>query len=279
MLALREKRIYFGVLALLVLILLNLPTRGARRVRGAVRDLLYPFETTLVTSLHRASTIVGTIGEKARLVAENERLAQALAEREFRIHELEQIRLENEELRHQLGFAILSPRRLLLAEVTARGDLGGWWQTIRINKGHRDGVLPDMAVMASDGIIGRTMDVAARSSEVLLITDSNSKLSAKIDRNRAFGLMQGTGVRTGGKGSVELLASARPAEIRYLPATHEIVAGDRVVTSGLGHVFPEGLPVGQVVRVRLHESGLYQQAEVQLFADLRALRHVFVVLE
>jgi len=276
---LREKRIYFGALALLVLILLNLPVRSVRRVRGYVRDVLSPLEQAYVAGMRRTLTLFGTMGQKSRLIAENESLRQALAEREFRILELEQMREENEELRKKLGFAILSPRRLLLAEVTARGDLDGWWQTIRINKGHRDGVLPDMAVMTPAGIIGRTMEVTGRTSEVLLITDRNSKLSARIDQQSAIGVMQGAGVRSGGMGSVALLAAVRPAEVRYLPTTHEITVGDPVETSGLGHVFPAGLPIGRVVKVSLHESGLYQQAEVQPFADLRSLRHVFVVLE
>jgi rod shape-determining protein MreC len=276
---LREKRIYFGLLALLVLIFLNLPFQASRRARGFLRDAFYPFERTLVAGGRRSRMLFDALGHKARLAAENERLVHELAEREFRILELQQIRRENESLRQQLGFAILSPRTLLLAEVTARGELGGWWQTIRINKGHRDGVLPDMAVITSEGLIGRTLDVTSRSSEVLLIMDPNSKLSAKIDRNRVFGVMHGAGVRASGKAGVELLASARPAEIRYLPTNHEILAGDQVVTSGLGHVFPEGLPVGQVVSVRMHASGLYQVAEVRPFADLRSLQHVFVVLD
>ncbi len=279
MLALRNKRIYFGVLVLLVLVLLNLPMRGARRMRGMLRDVLHPLESSFVMGRQRASKWFSAAGNKHRLLQENERLARELAEREFRIQELKQIRRENDALRQQLGFAILSPRPLLLAEVTARGELGGWWQTIRINKGHRDGVLPDMAVMTGDGVVGRTLEVTARSSEVLLITDPNSKLSAKIERNMAFGVMHGAGVRASGKDQLELLASARPAEMHYLPTTHAIAVGDQVLTSGLGHVFPEGLPIGEVVRVSLHESGLYQQAEVQPSADLRSLRYVFVVLE
>ena len=279
MLALRDKRIYFGILVLLVLVFLHLPLRGARRARAVVRDLLHPLENTAVVGVRRVATWFSAAGQADRLAMENARLQRALGERDFRIVELEQIRRENEALRRQLGFAILSPRQLLLAEVTARGELSGWWQTVRINKGHRDGVLPDMAVITSDGVIGRTLDVTARSSEVLLITDPNSKLSAKIDRNMAFGIMRGSGVRTGGKYHLEVLAAARPAEVRYLPATHEILPGDRVVTSGLGHVFPEGLPIGEVVRVRLHESGLYQKAEVRPHADVRSLRYVFVVLE
>ena len=279
MLALRDKRIYFGLLILLVLVLLNLPLRGSRRVRGAIRDLLQPLESSLTAGARRATDWVSATGRKQDLIRENERLTLALAQSAFRIQELQQIRRENDALRKQLGFAILSPRPLLLAEVTARGELGGWWQTLRLNKGHRDGVLPDMAVITSDGIVGRTMDVSGRSSEVLLITDPNSRLSAKISRNAAFGIMHGAGVRSSAKDQLELLALARPAEMHYLPTTHEIEPGDEVYTSGLGHVFPEGLPIGEVVRVSLHESGLYQQAEVRPYADLRSLRHVFVVLE
>ncbi len=279
MLALRDKRIYFGVIVLLVLALLNVPLPVARRTRSAIRDLLYPLEHTLVLGISRVHVWFLAAGQADRLAVENANLKRELAERDYRILELQQIRQENDSLRQHLGFAILSPRSLLLAEVTARGELSGWWQTVRINKGHRDGILPDMAVITADGVIGRTMDVAARSSEVLLITDSNSKLSAKIDRNMAFGLLRGAGICSGGADYLEVLASARPAEFRYLPATHEILVGDRVVTSGLGHVFPEGLPIGEVVRVRMHESGLYQKAEVQPYADVRSLRHVFIVLD
>jgi rod shape-determining protein MreC len=275
---LRDRRIYIWVLVLSVLVLLNLPVGGARVARAWVRDLFYPLENSLVAGGRRLSALFRSAGQTARLLAEKERLEQLVAERDFRIVEMEQIRLENEELRHQLGFAILSPRSLLLAEVTARGDMRGWWQTVRINKGHRDGVLPDMAVITSDGLVGRTMDVSRLSSEVLLITDPNSKVSCKVERNRALGIMRGAGARAGGPGAAELLASARPAQLTYLPSTHTIEPGDRVVTSGLGYVFPEGLPVGRVLMVRMHESGLYQQAEVQPFADLRALRHVFVIL-
>jgi rod shape-determining protein MreC len=262
-----------------VLVLLNLPMQSARRARGYIRDALYPLENSFVSGFRRVSSVIGTFGHRAQLVSENAQLRRDLAEREYRIQELQHIRKENEALRQQLGFAILSPRTLLLAEVTARGDLSGWWQTVRINKGHRDGVLPDMAVITSQGLIGRTMDVTSRSSEILLITDPNSKLSARIDRNRALGIMQGAGTLSASNSGVELLASARPTEVHYLPAHDTIKTGDIVVTSGYGHVFPDGLPIGNIVDVKLHESGLYQQAEVQPFADLRDLQHVFVVLD
>jgi rod shape-determining protein MreC len=136
-----------------------------------------------------------------------------------------------------------------------------------------------MAVITSKGLIGRTLDVTRDSSEILLITDPNSKLSARIDRNRALGIMQGRGTRSASEVGVELLASARPTEVHYLPANDTIEIGDVVVTSGYGHVFPKGLPIGSIVDISLHDSGLYQLAEVQPFADLRDLQHVFVVLE
>lgn len=276
---LREKRIYLWLLAVILLVLFNLPLERTRQLRGKIRDALYPLESSFVAVVRRVSSVTATFGHRARLISENEQLRWKLAEQASQMQELQEIRRENEALRTQLGFAILSPRKLLLAEVTARGDLSGWWQTVRINKGHEDGVLPDMAVITSKGLIGRTMDVTKRSSEILLITDPNSKLSARVDRNRALGIMQGTGTQSAGKEGVELLASARPTEMHYLPSQDAIQVGDIVVTSGYGHVFPEGLPIGNIMDVKLHDSGLYQQADVQPFADLRDLQHVFVVLD
>ena len=276
---LRERRIYFWVLALLIVVLLNLPSGPTRRARAAVRDVLAPFEHSLTLVWQHGRRLFSGMTQAVELAADHERLRHELAEQAFRIVELEQIRSENEALRRQLGFTILSPRRLLLAEVIARGELSGWWQTIRINKGHRDGILPDMAVMTSDGLIGRTHEVSARTSEVLLITDPNSRVGSKIARNDAMGILRGGGPGLRSRARIELLSMARPAEMNYLPSTETIEPGDLVVTSGLGHVFPEGLPVGRVVRVRTHESGLYQQAYVEPQADLRSIRHVFIVME
>jgi len=91
--------------------------------------------------------------------------------------------------------------------------------------------------------------------------------------------MRGAGMSLRGGVSLEMLASVKPCELDYVSTEHELQPRDVILTSGLGGVFPEGLPVGRVGAVRLDPSGLYQQAQVIPSADIGALTYVFVVIE
>lgn len=263
----------------MILVLLNLPVEVARRARAGIRNAFEPFEHSLTLVWSRGIRLVSGFTQAAELAAENARLQQDLTRQRFRIRELQHMQTENQTLRRQLGFAILSPRRLELAEVIARGDLSGFWRTVRVNKGHADGILPDMAVVTADGLVGRTYEVSAQTADILLITDPNSRVSCQISGKQAIGIMRGAGAGGRPRSQTELLTVARPTELNYLPSTETVALEDVVVTSGLGYVFPEGLRVGRVARVEPHESGLYQRARVVPAADLQRLRYVFIVME
>ncbi|MBT3191610.1 MAG: rod shape-determining protein MreC [Verrucomicrobia bacterium] len=275
----REKQFVFWLIALLVVVVLNLPVPATLAVRAGLRDNVAPFQNTMSLVIHQVSLLFSRVGRTAEVLREKQELQVELAELRSRLRRLEQFESENQTLRRQLGFAILSPRRLLLCEVVARGDMSGWWQTLRLNKGADDGVTVGMAVIGIDGLIGRTAAVAKRSCDVLLITDPSCKVACKLVRNGAFGIMQGAGVSMGGRVSLEMLASARPCELDYVSTEHTLQPRDVVHTSGLGGVFPEGLPVGRVGAVRLDSSGLYQQASIIPSADLSTLRYAFVVIQ
>ncbi len=275
----REKRILFWGLVLVVVILLNLPPAAVLRVSSTSRDGAAPFQNTMSLVLHRASHLFSRLGRAGLLVQENQALQVRIANLEHRIRQLEHFEDENRELRRQLGFSILAPQKLLLSEVITRGDMSGWWQTVRLNKGSSSGVTPGMAVMTTEGLIGRTIEVSERTSDVLLITDPNCRVSCKTFPGGAFGIMRGAGVQLVGHPFMEMLASINPAVLTYISTGQEIKEGDEVLTSGLGGVFPEGLPVGRIGRVRRHGSGLYLQAEVMPTARMDSFRYAFVVLE
>ncbi len=275
----REKRLLFWGLILTVVLLLNLPPPAALRSAAVVRDGLEPFQNTLSLALGRARYYASRLGRTAGMLREKRDLEIRVAELQQRLRRMEHFEAENEALRRQLGFSILAPQKLLLCEVIARGDMSGWWQTVRINKGLADGVRAGMAVMTTDGLIGRTLEVSDRTADVLLITDPNCKVACKVAHSEAFGILRGAGVSLSGRPAMEMLASVRPAQMNYIPMAHEVREGDVILTSGLGGVFPEGLPVGRAVAVRRHESGLYQQVDVVPSANLAAIRYVFVVQE
>lgn len=275
----RERRLLFWLIVLAVVVLLNLPPPAVLRSAAEVRDGMEPFQNTLSLVVSRARRLFSGIGRTGRIIEEKQALEIKVAELEHRLRRLEHFETENETLRRQLGFSILSPRKLMLCEVIARGDMSGWWQTVRLNKGLSSGIASGMAVMTADGLIGRTIEVSERTCDVLLITDPNCKVACRTARDGAFGIMRGAGVRLGGRPALEMLTTARPAEMNYISTVHDIREGDVVLTSGLGGVFPEGLPVGRVGKVRMHASGLYRQADVIPAARMDSFRYAFVVLE
>ena len=204
----REKRFVFWLIALLLVVVLNLPLPATLAMRAGMRDNAAPFQNAMSLVIHRARGLLAVLGRTSKLLDEKRDLQVEVAELRTLVQRLEQFETENKTLRRQLGFAVLSPRQLLLCEVVARGDMSGWWQTLRLNKGTDDGVEVGMAVTSIDGLIGRTTAVARHSCDVLLITDPSCKVACKVVRNGAFGIMQGAGIALGGGVSLEMLASA-----------------------------------------------------------------------
>jgi rod shape-determining protein MreC len=102
---------------------------------------------------------------------------------------------------------------------------------------------------------------------VLLLSDPSCKVAVRLKRSGEFGLAEGQGAQPG-----------QPPAVRadYLLKTADVQPGDEVVTSGLGGLFPKGLPVGRVADVALDASGLYQTARIELAADLGKLEYAFV---
>lgn len=275
----REKRFVFWLIALLIVVALNLPLPAALAVRAGLRDNIAPFQNTMSLVIHRARGWLSVVGRTAKVLDEKEALQIDISRLRSRVQRLEQFEVENQMLRRQLGFSVLSPRRLLLCEVVARGDMSGWWQTLRLNKGSDDNVAAGLAVIGIDGLIGRTVSVSKHSCDVLLITDPSCKVSCKVARNGVFGIMRGAGALLSSDVSLEMLAAANPCELDYVSTSHELQPRDVIHTSGMGGVFPEGLPVGRVGKVRMDGSGLYQQAEVIPSANIGSLKYAFVVIE
>jgi len=275
----REKRFVFWLIALLIVAMLNLPLPATWALRAGMHGSIVPFQNMMSLVAFRMQSIFSGLGHSTKVVLEKRELEVKIAELRGRLLQLEQFESENRTLRRQLGFSVLSPRDLLLSEVVSRGDISGWWHTLRINHGSNAGVQLGMAVISTDGLVGRIASVTKYSSDVLLIIDPGCKVACKVMRNGAFGIMQGSGIAMNGTVSLEMLASVKPAILDYVSTKHELQPRDVVHTSGLGNIFPEGLPVGRLGAVKMDSSGLYQQAEVIPSADIDRIKYVFVVIE
>ncbi len=208
--------------------------------------------------------------ERDELAAEVERLRAAQLE-------TDRLRAENEGLRRALGLVAKDPR-LVCAEILSRGGATGWRDEIRVARGSRDGVAPGQPVLAAAGLVGRVISVTERTADILLLSDANSRLSCVVETPAGAlrGVMQGGGIARGDR-TLEMLHASAPFTVEYLDKDAAVAPGARVFTSGLGGVYPAGLPVGVVSEAGPDDSRLYQRAVVAPYVDFGALRRVFVV--
>ena len=269
--------VYIG-LALAVVVLLNLPVPASVRLKSGVRDALTPFQNVFTLVVHSIRDSGSFLRGSINFTREKEQLLEEIANLRLQLRMQKNIAEDNVELRSQLGFQLHHRYRLVLCEVVARGDASGWWETMRLNRGSADGIGPNMAVMTSDGLVGKTTTVSHRTADVLLITDPNCKIACKVEGVGSFGIVRGTGAALDANRELAMLYSVPASRMDYIHRDADIPDDTPVVTSELSGVYPEGLPVGRIVRSSLDTSRLFRRADVIPSADLGRLRYVFVVL-
>lgn len=275
----RGKRILIGVVLLAVVILLNLPFPAALRMKAGARDNAAPIHNLMGLIAGKAWENVSLALRARTAIFEREGLLDDVVRLRHKVQRLDRLQRENRELRALLNYRERSAHELLLGRVVSRGGMTGWWQAVRVNRGSLDGVRPDMAVMTMQGLIGRTANVTERTSDIMLVTDPGSRVACRLGRDGAVGIARGRGVTIAGRRDIEMISAVNPCLVEYVDKESVIEPGDRVLTSGLGGVYPAGLPLGTVIGNELDASGLFLKLDVRPLADLRNLGYVWVVIE
>ncbi len=159
--------------------------------------------------------------------------------------------------------AAAEPDAFVVATVIGR-DATQWSKVVILNKGTRDGVRPNLAVVTDAGVIGHVIQASGGTSKVLLVTDGRSAVDSLFQESRVSGVVVGTGEDHG--------------EMKYVPKEAEVHVGDKVLSSGLGGTFPKGLRIGVVTHVTKKKQGLFQDILIAPSADLTRLEEVLVLL-
>ncbi len=224
-------------------------------VTGPVQSVFASMVGGVADVWERYFSLVDTVEDNRRLVAENRALKAELVLNE-------EVRLENQRLRLLLDFKEAQEIATLPARVIAE-DASSWFRTVTIDKGREHGVTEGMPVVVAEGVVGRVVRSSERYSRVLLITDASSAVATLLQDNRARGVCRGQG---------DLLV------FDFVLRQEEVNPGDRVVTSGMGGVFPKGLVVGVVKSVDSQEFGLFQSITITPAVDFSHLEEVLVLL-
>jgi rod shape-determining protein MreC len=258
----------YGILLavlLVSLLLLTVQTRGGGTGRAGelVAIAVTPVQSLLVR-VHR-----GALGFWANYVdwksvrRENDVLRGDNEQLRVQALQAGETREENARLRRLLVLRDRLPLATLAGEVIGR-EAGGWVRSLTVNRGRGDGIAQQTPVIVPDGLVGRVVQVHRGAAVIQLLNDPASTVGAVVQRTRTAGLVEGDA-----GGALRFKFMARDGA--------SVAPGDLVVTSGLGTLFPKGLPVGRVVKIEDKGSALFHFAVLAPAVDFSRVEEVLLV--
>lgn len=202
------------------------------------------------------------------LVAENEALRTQLAELQKEITAAQDANRQNERFRDLIG---LAERHKSFdfedASITDRA-ISNWSFAITINKGSNVGIQEGNCVVDQYGnLVAVVTKVGLNWAEAATVADPSIELGARLPRTDEEAVLEGNFT----------LMLERKLKLAYLPEDCVPIAGDQVLTSGLGDRYPAGLLVGTVESLHNEDNGLARYAQVVPAADLEHVRYVYVI--
>lgn len=144
-----------------------------------------------------------------------------------------------------------------------------WYQEITIDKGEKDGIQIDMAVISNQGLIGRISKTGYSSSVVKLLTASSNDMKVAVDIKNETGIIHGI--------MDDYLETESLIQINNISKNSEIIVEDKVYTNGLGGIYPTGIYIGKVVEVTTDSLGLNKIVKVRPDTSYDTLRYVSVI--
>lgn len=237
--------------------------------RAVTQDLMArlvaPGHGAVAAALSSVGGLFATVSQAGELAGQNRALREDVRQLQATLAQMRELEAENRDLRALLGLRERLPLgKLIPAQVIARDPLA-LVQAITIDRGLDDGVATNMPIVTDQGVVGHVVEAHGTLSKALLLTDVNSAAAVRTNRSgsQANGLVRGTG-----DGRLVL---------QYVAQDEVLQEGDLVMTSGVGGVFPPGLTVGTITRVRQSDVSVFQEALVQPAVRARTLGRVYIL--
>ncbi len=208
------------------------------------------------------------VAEKLKRLKEthetNKWLRQELLQRELEIDAAREALAQNSRLRDSLGFQKRKEYTLIPSELEAidpkRRDNA---LLVSVRDGNQ--VMADRPVVSLSGLVGKTTNVLGKTVTVELLTSPNCRVAARDQNTRALGIIRWE------RGTSLLLDN--------VPSRDSVAVGDTIISSGLGGLFPEGLPIGIVEQVEIPRRGFFKIITVRPFVNFNAIDELFILKE
>lgn len=268
----RDSRRIRVVLALLILTSFTLITidyragngTALRKLRGAAAAVFGPVERGVTSVVRPIGNALSTLGDLGSLNDEAKKLRAENADLKNQLHQVDDLRRENDELRRLNGLTARGGYKTVRCRVIALGPDNFEW-TATIDCGSGDGLKKDQTVLNGDGLVGKVIEVAPFSAQVLLAIDPEFTVVGRLAAHGTFGPVTGNGLD--------------PMEMELLASNAAVSKNEAIVSRGVQGGIVAGVPIGVVTSVSKERSVLTKKVTVRPFVHFTSLDIVGVVVQ
>src|ERR1700686_928880 len=233
------------------------------RIRRVLSIVAYPVQIAVASPFEGWDWFRESVSSRGTLRADKAKLEAELRLAQFRLQRYEALEAESQRLRALRDKTAEVTDRFVIGNVM-NIDLDAFRERVLVDKGAQDGVFVGQAVLDSGGVFGQVARVGQLTAEVILVSDATHAIPVQVNRNG----LRTIAVGTGDMGRLKL---------PYLPISADVIAGDLLVTSGLGGGFPAGYPVGTVAEVKRDPAQSLADVDVKPAAALDRSRELMFV--
>ena len=228
-----------------------------------VTEVLSPVQEGLASSKKNLSSlwenylvIVDTSKENTVLKKQISRLSSDLTT-------MDEIRKENQRLKQLLNYSEGVSSERVLAQVVG-WDSANEFKVIRINKGTNHGIKMMAPVITDQGLVGYVYRATPNYADVLTILDQNNRVDVVVERTRTHGIVEGV--------------FNFKCALKYIMRNEPVEVGDKLITAGVGGIYPKGVKVGMITDISKENFGMTLSIEVIPSVDFNKLEEVLVLI-
>lgn len=256
--------IIITVVILILSVVYNSDSIKAPFLKSAIGTVIMPVQSAFTHTTNGIKNFFDNFESVEKLQKENKELNNTIHKLNDRIRKIEGLEIENQRLQNLLELKDSNGEFEYVAANIIYKDYGGWYESFTINKGSKDGISKNDAVVTSEGLVGCVTEVFDDRATVLSIIDSSSSVGAKISRTKENAIVDGD----------MNLTDKNQCKLSYSSKKAGIIVGDLVETSGLGDVFPGGILIGKVFEI--NQDG--EEIIISTAVDFEKIYEVLVIV-
>lgn len=228
-----------------------------------VTEVISPVQEGLASSQKSVSSLWDNYILIVNTSEENTILKKQISRLQSDLFQMEEVRKENLRLKQLLNYSDDIPHEKILAQVVG-WDSANEFKVIRLNKGTKDGIKVMSPVITDQGLVGYVYRATPSYSDVLTILDQNNRIDVIVERTRTHGIVEGV--------------FNFKCALKYVMRNEPVEVGDKLITAGVGGIYPKGVKVGMITDISKENFGMTLSIEVVPSVEFDKLEEVLVLI-